>query len=111
MLTIEQIKAAHGPKRWTLAVPAWGGDVYVRRMTAQDFIAINDERPENETAGDTFAYFVRIVERFLENEDGSPLFAPEDSYLLVDSPLVTQEVGREILRLNKLLGDEGAKKN
>ncbi|HEV3416654.1 MAG TPA: hypothetical protein VG056_07575 [Pirellulales bacterium] len=100
MLTIEQIKAAHGPKEFT--VKAWGGDVRIRRLTAGDWIDYN-ALPDEMSAFDKLVW---LIERCAVNENDSPLFTADTRYLLTDSPLIASRLGNEIIRLNRLEDSE-----
>lgn len=88
MLTIEQLREQHGPRRATLDIPELG-EVLARRFTAQDYIRLS-------TISNTFEYFLEIVKSLLINEDGTPFFKPEDEYLLTENPQLVLKVGREL---------------
>lgn len=107
MLTIDQIRAAHGPEHWTLDVPEWGGQVLAKRLTAQDYIALSKEREELAERDDrNFIYMRKLLGLCLVNEDGSPLFANGDGKILDDSPLLVTRLGRELMQRNGILRDE-----
>jgi hypothetical protein len=104
MLTIEDIKAKHGPSQFTISIPEWGGDVLAKRLTGPDYIALNRDTGDGER--DRLAYMIEVIDRSLINEDGSPLFTEETRNLLVESPLIVSRVGLDILRRNGLLSDK-----
>jgi hypothetical protein len=98
MLTLNEIKAAHGPREFIVNVPAWNGDIKIRRLTAADWIALA-ERPNDESQLD---YLIRLIELTAVNGSDKPLFDAESRYLLTDSPLVALDLGTKIVELNKL---------
>lgn len=109
MLTLDKIKAAHGEKVFTVGVPEWDGDVFVKRMSAADYIWINSGEEAGTKAEQDVEFMIRICKRLMVNEDGSQLIADDDDYLLRDNPLLVIRVGKEILAKHKL--GESVKKN
>jgi hypothetical protein len=105
MLTIEDIKAKHGPSRFPISVPEWGGEILIKRLTGPDYIALNRDAGEGER--DRLAYMIDVIARSAINEDGSPLFAAENREVLVESPLLVSKIGLEILKRNGLIEGQG----
>jgi hypothetical protein len=70
-LTREQILASRKDRKpQRLEVPEWGGEVYVRVLTAGEQVALS-EGVENEMA-------LRVLAYCLVNEEGERLFTDED---------------------------------
>ena len=109
MLTIDQIKAAHGPKHFTIDVPEWGGEVLARRLSAADYMDLfeSKEKDQDEERSN-IALMTDIVRRSLINEDGSPMLTDDNMFVLTDSPFLLTRLGRRIIDLN---GMEGSAKN
>ncbi len=71
-LTREQILASrHDRKPVRLEVPEWGGDVYVRVMSAADQAALSEDVPRAEIP-------VRVIIHCLVDEMGEPILSDED---------------------------------
>ena len=102
MLTIDEIRAAHGPQFWMLDVPEWGGQVRADRLTAQALIALSEGRPDNLSGPDAFAYLVKLIRLSLKDGDGNPLIGDADAYLLEQNPTLVTRLGTELLALNKM---------
>jgi hypothetical protein len=96
MLTIEQIRDRHGPRQFTVDVPAWEGQVTFRRLTAADWI----ELANRNEADSHLDYLIRLIELTAVDADGGQLFTPADRYLLTDSPLIVRDLGVQVLEQN-----------
>ncbi len=96
-LTREQILAARrNRKPHRFEVPEWGGDVFIRVLSAEDQLALADN--ENPTEAP-----IRVLLCSLVSEDGERLFADEDFAELVqeDWPVIMR-VFAEAAHLNGL---------
>lgn len=108
MLTIDQIRAAHGPKLLTLTIKEWGGDVQFRRLTAAEWAVIADLGNANDKTDAAIKRIWQIVAATAVNEDGSPLFSNvEDRWILDDSPTILMRIGVELLKFNRIITDGG----
>jgi hypothetical protein len=96
-LTREQILAARRDRKpHRFAVPEWGGDVFIRVLSAEDQMLLADETDPKQTP-------IKVLLFSLVGEDGERLFADEDFTELVkeDWPVIMR-VFQEAAHLNGL---------
>lgn len=102
ILTKDEILAAIAERGKTVAtvnVPAWGGDVCIRRMTAADI----DHCGLAEGRRDA-TVFARVIATSLTDEDGTILFGEEDALAMASIDMGTAAtVFGECMRVNGLL--------
>ena len=72
-LTRADILAADDLQPVSVQVPGWGGDVWVRRLTARQFVQMSHIDFEKD-----FDAFAKVVVMAACTEHGDPLFTPED---------------------------------
>lgn len=106
-LTREEVVAAI-KKRHTeveyIDVPEWGGNVCVRRMTAQD---VERSGLVDASGKPDAGLFATVMAAALVTEEGEPLFDDESAAALVDVDMVTAaRVFAEIMRINGLSDEE-----
>jgi hypothetical protein len=108
VLTRDEVIAAI-EKRHTeverIAVPEWGGDVCVRRMSPEDIenSGLADQAPGRPKAG----LFAKVMAAALTDESGEPLFDEESAAVLAKADMITAaRVFTEILKVNGLSDDE-----
>ncbi len=102
MLTIDQIKAAHGPGEKLIHVPEWGGDVKARRLGAEQYLRLSSIITDAAAKGNAANYLAAVVEESLINENGSPMFDENSRHILLAEPIITARIGTEIMAFNKL---------
>jgi hypothetical protein len=96
-LTREQILAARRDRKpHRFEVPEWGGDVFIRVLSAKDQMVLSDGVDPKETP-------VKVLCYSLVNEDGERLFSDEDFEALADMDWpVIMRVFTESAKLNGL---------
>jgi hypothetical protein len=121
MLTLDEIKEAHGPSFAEFDVPEWSkkhddaGNLIVekvkaRRLHAVEYLQFTGNTPgESDAREVTVDQMVTVIQLSLINEDGSQLIDDDHLYLLRDNPLLTGRLGNELMAFNRLT--EGARKN
>lgn len=106
-LSAEDIVAAIGQRRRdtvTIAVPEWGGDVHIRRLSAADLEATGMMSGGDVNTADVAR---AVLARSLCDEAGEPLFRPETVHILDDADAtVTLRLFTECARINGLMTDE-----
>lgn len=100
-LTREQILASRADRKPVpLDVPEWGGQVYVRVMSARDQAALADDTTPGEMP-------VRILLLSIVDEEGNRIFTEEDFPALMDEDFpVIMRVFAFTAKLNGLSTDE-----
>lgn len=96
-LTREQILASRKDRKPVLlSVPEWGGDVYVRVLSAADQMALSDGVEPKDMA-------IRVILHCLVTEDGNQIFADDDAEELAkeDFPVIMR-VFAFVAKLNGL---------
>jgi hypothetical protein len=109
MLTIEQILAAKDCPTEKVSVPEWGGDVYVRRLSAND--AIDHVVGLRAITGGTDAEVAKArlaasLAAFLCDESGKPLCTLEQARALADKS--AQPVNRVVTAGHRLNATDDA---
>lgn len=93
------------PKRERVAVPALGGDVFVRQITAGE----RDDFERGMRAGDGKHLRPLIVALVTVDEDGKPLFSAKDLGWLASKPVAALEpILNAHARLNYMSADDMA---
>lgn len=106
-LTKEQIEAAVAARAADVAkieVPEWGGDVYLRKLSAQavEQLGLADGKRDAATVAKTIAYS-------LTEEDGTPLYDDVEAGGAIFAQLDMATVARvfaECMRVNELLDED-----
>lgn len=108
-LTKRDILAAR-PKVRAVEVPEWGGAVHLRPMNVRQVMDFMKAREQLDPA----ELYPLLVQLSACDDEGSPLFGPEDLDLLKAQPFaLLRRVGDEALSLNGMGrgDDEAAAKN
>lgn len=85
MLSVEAIKAAKDIRVERVDIPEWGGHVFVRMLPAEERDAWETEitiRRGSDIQMDTRNVRARFAVRVVCDQDGKPLFGPDDAGLL-----------------------------
>lgn len=116
-MQIEQIRQAVASRRKeiTVPVPAWGGEVKLRQMSAAQYFDVCASLPKAESGAvelrggaNVADFYIRVIGASAVNEDCSPLFATDDDLaLLYASPQAIAVLGPAAMELNGLAGKEG----
>lgn len=96
-LTRDEIRASRQDRKPVrLEVPEWGGDVFVRVMSAKESLELTDIKDQNQMI---FAVLIAG----LVTEDGERLFTTEDAAWLEEEPFhVVLRVFTEVARVSGL---------
>ena len=73
-----------------VAVPEWGGDVFVRKLSARELVAFGDAREELKKAGGSIAevrLLAKAVAKHTLTADGERMLNDDQEEDLMDQPL------------------------
>jgi len=102
-LTREQILAARKTPREKVAMPEWGGDVWVQVMSGEVRDEYEMEMYKERNNGAMKNMRARLLVRCLVDESGAPLFKPEDiAELGKESSVLLDRLAQVAQRLNFL---------
>jgi|WetSurMetagenome_2_1015567.scaffolds.fasta_scaffold26577_4 hypothetical protein len=110
MLSREQILVAKETLAGTIAVPEWGGDVGVRRLSAAEVVAMRDAADE----GNQIDWVAGFLGSVLCDDAGAALFPGDDWRQLKTRSIETLlRLSKEAQRLNGIGAEatEAARKN
>lgn len=94
--------AARAKEVFTIAVPEWGGDVQVRRLTAADM-----ERSGLSDGIRDATRFAKVIAISLIDDEGSPLFTEKDAKTFAQADMAAAaRVFGEIMRVNGLMDSD-----
>jgi hypothetical protein len=109
------------PKFRDVPVPAFGGDVRLRRMTAAEYITVQAMLGSARQSVETLSAVggkmsvgqiaFDIVVATAVDETGKPLFAGERLQILADNPDIGVSLGMAAMEFNGLIGEASAPKN
>lgn len=114
LLTKEQILAANDVKRLKIAVPEWGGEVYISTMSGTARDEFETGILANAKDGKVGNARARLAAATITDESGNLLFNANDIEALgLKSQLALDRVVSEAQKLNKLTNEdlEAAEKN
>lgn len=113
-LTRDQIRGT-ARRLLSVAVPEWGGDVLLRRLSARARMLLNHDFAGQELIGETaLRYLARLVTETAIDEHGDPLFAADEvEELLADDWSILDRIAAAAIKHNKLNAEivQDAKKN
>lgn len=123
-LSIDQLKSklsGEKPKFKDVPVPALGGDVRLRRLSAAEYITVQallgNAKSNMESLGAVGGKLsvgqiaFDIVVATAINEAGEPLFTGELLSILEDDPNIGVSIGMAAMQFNGLIGEAPAPKN
>ncbi len=99
----------------SVPVPEWDGDVRLRRLSARKRMQLNHDFAGQELIGQkALEYLARLSVDTAIDDDGAPLFTPEDVEFLIEHDWqVLERIANAALEHNRLNAQilEDAKKN
>jgi len=102
MLSREEIDAAMEPPAGVVPMPEWGGDVGIRRLSAQELVELRGQ-PDD---ADTVESLAKLAARVMCNQSGARLYAADEWPRLMSRGLdLLLRVAKEAQRLNLMSKD------
>ena len=93
-----------GLRREAVSVPDLGGEVYVRVLTLRE---VGEIQHAQKDAADPLSVYPRLVMLAAVNEDGSPLFDPNDKEAVAGLPWpVVNTIAEAALRISRMAPED-----
>jgi hypothetical protein len=101
ILSREQILAAQDLRREKVAVPEWGGDVFVKALTGLERDGFDMSLIGADRKADLLGARAKLAVRCIVDENGERLFSDDDvPHLAAKSATALERIGRVAQRLN-----------